>query len=254
MRKKIVAGNWKMNTELESAIRLAAEIDEKTAHSSAHIDDVEIILFPPFPFIHETMEVINTERIKVGAQTCATEESGAYTGEVSAKMIASLQATHILVGHSERRQYYHEDSTILLKKAQATLNHHLTPVFCLGENLEQRKSNKHLQVIEQQLEEVIFKFSKQDFQKFIIAYEPVWAIGTGETASPEQAQEVHAFIRKLIGQKYDNKTADNMSILYGGSVKPGNANELFSQPDIDGGLIGGASLKSDDFLAIIESY
>jgi len=255
MRKKIVAGNWKMNTTLEQAIMLASEIDLKLAESKKNNDDVTVILFPPFPFIHDVADVINLDKIGVGSQNIANHPEGAFTGEVSAKMIASIQEVgYTIIGHSERRAYYGETSEILSQKIALGLENNLDVVFCCGEKLEEREANKHFDVIKSQLSETILKLSASQMQHIVIAYEPVWAIGTGKTASTEQAQEVHAFIRNLLKENFDVALADSVSILYGGSCKPTNAQALFSQPDIDGGLIGGAALKADDFIQIIESY
>ncbi len=243
-----------MNTTLESAILLASEIDLKVVESEKNISDVTVILFPPYPFIHGVLDVVDTEKIFVGSQNIANQPTGAYTGEVSAEMIASTGATHTIIGHSERRAYYGETNEILAQKTDLALANNLEVVFCCGETLDEREAGNHFQVIENQLKETIFKLSSDAFNHIIIAYEPVWAIGTGKTATPEQAQEVHAFIRKLVKENFNEKVATETSILYGGSCKPGNAKELFEQTDIDGRLIGGAALKADDFIQIIQSY
>ena len=254
MRKKIVAGNWKMNTTLESAIRLASEIDTRLADSKKNVNDVTVLLFPPYPFIHSVADVVNPEKIGVGSQNIANQPKGAFTGEVSAEMIASIGVSHTIIGHSERRAYYGETNEILAQKVDLALANNLDVVFCCGEKLEEREADRHFDVIKTQLSETIFKLSSDQMQHIIIAYEPVWAIGTGKTATPEQAQEIHAFIRNLLNENFNATLADAVSILYGGSCKPSNAKELFSQPDIDGGLIGGAALKAEDFVQIIESY
>jgi triosephosphate isomerase len=248
MRKMIVAGNWKMNTNIHEAIELAQNLKESLR---SYKGDKEVIVAPPFTNLSEVAKVINNTSILLAAQNCASEISGAYTGEVSVSMIKSTGAKAIIIGHSERREYFKEDSEVLLKKIQLTLEADLTPIFCFGEVLEEREANKHEETVDKQLSETVFKLNFSDFEKVILAYEPVWAIGTGKVATPEQAQEMHAFIRKRIVENFDEKLANNTSILYGGSCKPNNAKELFSQKDVDGGLIGGASLNADDFTAII---
>ncbi|ALO13714.1 Bifunctional PGK/TIM [Salinivirga cyanobacteriivorans] len=250
MRKMIVAGNWKMNTTLPEGQKLAEEL---TSLLSNYTGEKDIIIAPPFTHLHAIGNVIAKSPIHLSAQNCASEESGAYTGEVAPSMIASTGAQYVILGHSERREYFEESDEILLRKTQLTLKNKLKPIFCIGEQLTQRESEQHEATVKKQLEETVFKLSKSDFQQIILAYEPVWAIGTGKVATPEQAQEMHAFIRKLIRDKFDESTAENMSILYGGSCKPANAAELFGQQDVDGGLIGGASLKADDFYAIINA-
>lgn len=249
MRDKIVAGNWKMNKSLEEALQLVDELDSLTFDST-----VKIIVIPPFPFIYSVVNKLEKSTIKVGAQNCAIQESGAYTGEVAAAMLKSVGASYVVVGHSERRSYFNEQNKDLVEKVNQSLKNNLTPIYCCGELLEERENNNHFKVIESQINEGLFHLSKEEILKSIIAYEPVWAIGTGVTASPEQAQEMHAFIRSLVAQKYNQQIADSISILYGGSCNPKNARELFSLPDVDGGLIGGASLKADDFIAIANSY
>jgi triosephosphate isomerase len=252
MNRKIVAGNWKMNTLLESAIKLAGDVDELLSENNP--GDVTVVLIPPYPFIHPVLDVIDRNKIKVGAQNCASEPKGAYTGEVSAEMIASTGAEYVIIGHSERREYFGENDEILSKKLSLALENDLTPIFCIGEKLEEREAGKQFEVVENQLKNTVLSLDEKNIQKLVIAYEPVWAIGTGKTATPEQAQEIHAFIRKLIGEKFGTKIANEIPVLYGGSVKPGNAKELFAKPDIDGGLIGGASLKAKDFVDIINSF
>ncbi len=252
MRKKIVAGNWKMNTLKDSAIQLSSDVNKLIKES--HIEDIDVVLFPPFPFIPFVLDNVDNNRIGVGAQNCATEEKGAYTGEVSAQMIKSLGANYVIIGHSERRAYYGETDEILNEKLLQALKSDLIPVFCIGEKLEERQAGNHFNIVKSQLENTVFNLSKEDFSKIIIAYEPVWAIGTGQTATPEQAQEIHSYIRSLVEGIFGIDVADDLTILYGGSCKPSNAKELFTQKDIDGGLIGGASLKAEDFVEIITSF
>lgn len=249
MRKKIVAGNWKMNNSYAEAVALAADI--KTALQQHNNSPVITILAPPFPFLSEVNNCIeNAATVFTAAQNCHHENSGAFTGEVSAAMIKSTGATHVIIGHSERRQYFAETAEQLYKKLVLSLAGGLTPIFCIGETLEQRNSGRHFETVAGQLNDVAFRLDETDFSKLIIAYEPVWAIGTGVTASPEQAQEMHAFIRKTIAGKFGENTSAAASILYGGSCNATNAASLFALPDVDGGLIGGASLKAADFLAI----
>jgi triosephosphate isomerase len=250
-RNKIVAGNWKMNTDLNGAYALTKEVegivrDEVT--SSA-----EIILCPPFISLAGVVKILDgNDRIAVGAQNCHHQESGAYTGSVSAEMVASTNASHVIIGHSERRQYAHEDNQLLATKIDLALKNNLIPIYCFGETQVERQSGQLENVISKQISEGVFHLSKDSFSQLILAYEPVWAIGTGETASPEQAEEIHAMVRKQIQDKYDIETSQACRILYGGSVKPGNAAELFGQPNIDGGLIGGAALNARDFAEIIK--
>ena len=198
--------------------------------------------------------MVDAAKIGVGAENCADKASGAYTGEVSAEMVASTGAKYVILGHSERRAYYGETVAILEEKVKLALANGLTPIFCIGEVLEEREAGKHFEVVDAQIKESLFDLSAEDFGKIVLAYEPVWAIGTGKTASPEQAQEIHAFIRSIVANKYGKEIADNTSILYGGSCKPSNAKELFSNPDVDGGLIGGAALKVSDFKGIIDAF
>jgi triosephosphate isomerase len=249
MRKKIVAGNWKMNTSISKGEQLVAEIVEK----SNGVEGVLLIVAPPFTHLTKVAGKLNGSQVALSAQNCAAETSGAYTGEVAASMVADTGAGYCILGHSERREYYGETDETLNKKLAQCFANNLTPIFCVGERLAEREENRHFDVVRTQLQNTIFNLGEDDFGKVIIAYEPVWAIGTGKTASPEQAQEIHAFIRKTLAEKFGAKAADT-SILYGGSCNPGNAKSLFANADVDGGLIGGASLKSDDFIAIAKSF
>ncbi len=248
MRKKIVAGNWKMNTTLQEGINLAKAVEAVASQVSNHA-----VVIVCVPFTHLTEVTRLTNKVAVGAENCASEISGAYTGEVSAAMVASTGAKYVIIGHSERRAYFHENDELLNKKLKLALSNDLTPIFCIGEVLSERESNKHFEVVKSQLTNGLFNLSTEDFSKVVIAYEPVWAIGTGKTATSDQAQEMHAFIRKEIKGKYGKNVAEDTSILYGGSCNDKNAAELFANPDVDGGLIGGASLKADSFLGIIKA-
>lgn len=252
MRQKIVAGNWKCNTNLQEGIELAKAVDTVVANNGA--DNVIVILGTPFTHIAKVVETVNTERIGVAAQNCAAEAKGAYTGEVSAEMVKSTGANYVILGHSERREYYGETSEKLNKKLALALENKLTPIYCCGEALDIRKAGTQNAFVKKQLDETIFKLSADDFKKIVIAYEPIWAIGTGVTASSEQAQEIHAYLRSAIAERFGEKIAEGTSILYGGSCKPGNAKELFANKDVDGGLIGGASLKAEDFIGIINAF
>lgn len=251
MRKKIVAGNWKMNKTLQEGLLFSNELKGLLDNKNINC---EVIIGTPFIHLSEVAKSLDGTKIQVAAQNCANKESGAYTGEVSASMVASTGAKHVILGHSERRAYYHETPELLKEKVLQALSNNLTPIFCVGEVLNERESDKHFEVVAAQLKNSLFELSKEDFAKLIVAYEPVWAIGTGKTASPEQAQEMHAFIRKTITEKYGKEIADNTSILYGGSCNADNAKELFSNPDVDGGLIGGASLDPAKFIPIIEAF
>src|SRR5690554_5170945 len=251
MRKNIVAGNWKMNLTLQEGIALAKDVNSRV---SAISPKCEIVLGTPFTHITEVVKTVDAPKISVAAQNCANKVSGAYTGEVSAAMVKSTGANWVILGHSERRAYYGETAAILKEKTDLALANDLQPIFCVGEVLAEREAEKHFEVVKQQLADSLFHLTADQFKKIVIAYEPVWAIGTGKTASPAQAQEIHAFIRSLISEKYGKEIADDTTILYGGSCNAGNAKELFSNPDVDGGLIGGASLKADDFLAIITAF
>lgn len=249
-RQLIAAGNWKMNTTLTDGIELAKAISQHAQSPKALV-----ILTPPFVSLQGVHEAIkDNDAVKLAAQNCHVEEKGAYTGEVSIDMLMAVGVEYVLVGHSERRAYNHESNELLARKVDLVLSKNLTPIFCCGEALEIREAGTHIEFVANQLKESLFHLSKADFQKIVIAYEPIWAIGTGVTASPEQAQDMHKNIRTLIENQYSAETADGTSILYGGSVKPANAKELFSNPDVDGGLVGGASLKADSFGAIIDSF
>lgn len=249
MRKKIVAGNWKMNKNLPEGIELAKTINRQ-------VEDTEVVVILCTPFIHlaEVARVISKDSLFLGAQNCASEASGAYTGEVSAEMIRSAGAEYVIVGHSERRSYYKESDEILNKKVKLALANNLIPIFCCGEVLAERQTGKHIQVVKSQIEKGLFDLSAEDFSKIVIAYEPVWAIGTGINATAEQAQEMHKVIRDSVAEKFGSSIAGQTSILYGGSCKPSNARELFANPDVDGGLIGGASLTAADFMGIVNAF
>lgn len=256
MRKKIVAGNWKMNLNRNEAISLTEAVNLfcQQNYQELNLKNIDVVLAPPFVYLDSCSKVItNTKRLFISAQNCHTEEKGAYTGEISVPMLASLGISHVIIGHSERRILFHEDHEILATKVKAALKFDLIPVFCIGEVLSQREAEQHFEVIEKQLYESLFSLDVSDFCKVVIAYEPVWAIGTGITATPAQAQEMHLHIRKVIGHKYGLQVAENTSILYGGSCNAANSAELFSMPDVDGGLIGGASLKAVDFITIIQA-
>ena len=252
MRKKIVAGNWKCNTNLQEGVELAKNVDNLVALQGAK--DVVVVLGTPFTHIVKVVETVDTERIGVAAQNCAAEAKGAFTGEVSAAMIKSTGAGYVILGHSERREYYGETSTTLNKKLALALENGLTPIYCCGEPLEIREAGTENEFVKRQLDETIFNLSAEDFKKIIIAYEPIWAIGTGKTASSAQAQEIHAYIRSTVAEKFGDEIAQGVSILYGGSCNAKNAKELFANPDVDGGLIGGASLKAEDFIQIINGF
>jgi len=249
MRKKIVAGNWKCNTTLEEGIALAKEVN-----SIVKTNDVVVVLGTPFIHLTEVVKTVTNKAISVSAQNCAAEAKGAFTGEVSAAMVKSTGAKYVILGHSERREYYGETSAILNKKLALALSNQLTPIYCCGEPLAIREAGTQNQYVIKQLEETIFTLSVDDFKKLIVAYEPIWAIGTGKTATTAQAQEIHKVIREAIAAKFGNEVAQGISILYGGSCNAQNAKELFANPDVDGGLIGGASLKAVDFNTIISSF
>lgn len=253
MRKKIVAGNWKMNLDYNEGLSLFSEVINMVKDELK--GDQQAIICSPFIHLHSLTQLAKGyAKIAVGAQNCHQAESGAFTGEISAKMIHSVGAPYVILGHSERRQYFGETNDLLAEKTNTALRNQLTPIFCIGETLQERESERYFEVIKKQLAEGVFHLNETDFSRLIIAYEPIWAIGTGLTASPQQAQEIHAFIRKEIAGQYNQAIADETSILYGGSCNPKNAAELFGQADIDGGLIGGASLKSRDFTDILKVY
>lgn len=252
MRKKVVAGNWKCNTTLQEGVELAKAVNSVVKEKGA--DDVVVVLGTPFTHLSKVVENVDTNRIGVSSQNCAAEAKGAFTGEVSAAMVKSTGAEYVILGHSERREYYGETSEILNKKLALTLENGLTPIYCCGEPLEIREAENQKEYVINQLKETVFKLNTDDFGKIIVAYEPIWAIGTGKTATTEQAQEMHKDIRDAIAAQFGQEVANNTSILYGGSCNPKNANELFANPDVDGGLIGGASLKAEDFIQIINAY
>ncbi|WDF54130.1 triose-phosphate isomerase [Mucilaginibacter sp. KACC 22063] len=253
MRKKIVAGNWKMNLDYNEGLALFSEVvnmvkDEITGSQIT-------VVCSPYIHLHSLAQLAKGyDKVAIGAQNAHQNESGAYTGEISAKMVRSTGAEYVILGHSERRQYFGEDNQLLAAKTDTALKNGLKPIFCIGETLEEREADQHFDVIKTQLKEGLGHLSTEQFEQVVIAYEPVWAIGTGKTASAEQAQEIHAFIRNEIAEAYNQEVADNTTILYGGSCNPKNAPELFAQADIDGGLIGGASLKSRDFTDIVKVF
>ncbi len=251
MRQKIVAGNWKMNTTIEEAQKLASEVAGMIGDEAR--SDVKVILCPPFPFLSTIKSQLGSSPIELGAQNCSEHASGAYTGEVSALMLKSMGIPYVILGHSERRQYFHEDDKLLAQKIDGALANGLKPIFCCGEPLDVRESGGHVVLVKKQIEGALFRLNAEAMKKIVIAYEPVWAIGTGKTATTGQAQEMHAVIRKHLSDKFGPETASIIPILYGGSVKPDNAKELFACEDVDGGLVGGASLKSRDFVEIVKS-
>lgn len=251
MRKNMVAGNWKMNKSLQEGMALATELNSILSESKPNC---EVVIGTPFIHLASVVSAVDTSVLHVAAQNSSDKESGAYTGEVSASMVKSTGAEYVILGHSERRSYYGETYEILKDKVNLALANNLKPIFCIGELKEEREANKQNEVVKSQLEGSVFDLSAEEFANVTIAYEPVWAIGTGLTATSDQAQEIHAYTRSLIADKYGAEVADNTTILYGGSCNPGNAKELFSKPDVDGGLIGGASLKAEDFKAIIDAF
>lgn len=251
MRKNIVAGNWKMNKTFQEGVDFAKDLKDLLANEKTNCD---VVICTPFIHLASVATILEVSEIGVGAENCADKEAGAYTGEVSAAMVASTGAKYVILGHSERRAYYGETAAILKDKVNLALKNDLTPIFCIGEVLEEREANKQNEVVYSQLADSLFELSPEDFSKIVLAYEPVWAIGTGKTATAQQAQEMHAFIRKTLAEKYGNEIAENTSILYGGSCNPSNAKELFSNPDVDGGLIGGAALKLNDFKGVIDGF
>ena len=250
MRKKIVAGNWKMNLNLDEGIALAKELKEILDADKPNCD---VVICTPFIHLASVAPIVG-DVVGVGAENCADTVAGAYTGEVSANMIASTGAKYVILGHSERRAYYNETSEILKEKVKHALANGLTPIFCIGEVLEERESNKQNEVVKKQISDALFDLPADEFSKIVLAYEPVWAIGTGKTATSAQAQEIHSYIRSVLADKYGKEVADSIPILYGGSCNPSNAKELFSNPDVDGGLIGGASLKATNFKGVIDGF
>lgn len=251
MRKKIVAGNWKMNTDVAEGVELAKSIVSRVNEVPS---DVTLITATPFTHLVPVAQVLKGTGVALSAQNCADQPKGAFTGEISAAMVKSTGCEYTILGHSERREYYGETSETLVQKMKLAFENGLKVIFCCGEKLDERNAGKHFEVVEAQIRDVLFKFSAEQMSDVVIAYEPVWAIGTGVTATSEQAEEIHAYIRKVVSSQFGEKVAEDMTILYGGSCKPSNAKELFACKDIDGGLIGGASLKADDFLAIAKSF
>jgi triosephosphate isomerase len=252
MRKQIVAGNWKMNNDLDASKSLVKKIIKGLKKEKLH--NTKVIVAPTFVSLAKVASKAKGTKVEVAAQNMHFEKNGAFTGEVSAEMLKSVGVKTVILGHSERREYFGETDEILAKKVTAALANKMEIIFCFGEVLAERKANKHFEVVESQLKNALFQLEASDWKNIILAYEPVWAIGTGETASPEQAQEMHAFIRKIIADEFNDDVAENVSILYGGSVKPTNAKEIFGKPDVDGGLIGGAALNADDFLSLVTSF
>ena len=251
MRKKIVAGNWKMNMNLQDGIALAKELNETL---KADKPNCGVVICTPFIHLASIAQFLDQNIIGLGAENCADKEKGAFTGEVSAEMVKSTGAQYVILGHSERREYYKETPEILKEKVILAQKNDLKVIFCIGESKEEREAGKQNEVVKAELEGSVFNLSEEDFRKIVIAYEPIWAIGTGLTATAEQAEEIHAYIRSIIAEKYGQAVADDTTILYGGSCKASNAPELFAKPDIDGGLIGGASLKAADFKGIIDAW
>lgn len=251
MRKKIVAGNWKMNETLQEGIALAKEINEALTADKPNCD---VVICTPFIHLASVAPVLNQGVVALGAENCADKEKGAYTGEVSAAMVKSTGAQYVILGHSERRQYYGETAEILKEKVKMALANGLKIIFCCGETLEEREANKQNEVVKAELDGSVFNLTAEEWKNIVLAYEPIWAIGTGKTATSEQAEEMLAYIRSIVAEKYSNEVAEETTILYGGSCNPGNAAELFAKPNIDGGLIGGASLKCADFKGIIDAW
>ena len=248
-RKKIVAGNWKMNNGLQETELLINELAKETNHSGC-----EVMIAPSFVSLKTSIDSLKNKDIEVVSQNVHQKNNGAYTGEISAKMLSSIGIKTTIIGHSERREYFNETHEILKNKVDTSLENSINIIFCFGEELKDRKNNNHFRIISNQISESLFHLSSSEWDNIILAYEPVWAIGTGETASSDQVQEMHSFIRNFIAQKYSTELAQKISILYGGSVKPNNAKEIFSMEDVDGGLIGGASLNSKDFFSIVNSF
>ncbi|MFK7050007.1 MULTISPECIES: triose-phosphate isomerase [Flavobacterium] len=247
MRQKIVAGNWKMNKNAKQTNELIADLITNLPET-----DAKIIIAPTFVNLAQAVQQTNETTIEVAAQNMHQAEGGAFTGEISADMLTNIGVQTVILGHSERRAYFHETDALLANKVNTALKHKMKIIFCFGEELKHRQDKQHFNVVEYQLKDALFHLNASDWKNIILAYEPVWAIGTGETATPEQAQEMHKYIRETIIERYGNEVAQDLSILYGGSVKPDNAQEIFSQADVDGGLIGGASLTTTDFVGIIK--
>ena len=249
MRKQIVAGNWKMNLDASQSIELIEALKEKSLAT-----DVSVAIATPAIHLESAVKQAENSAISVAAQNMHQATSGAFTGEISATMLKSIGVNTTLLGHSERRAYFHETDELLAEKVNTALENELEIIFCFGEELDERKKDRHFDVVSEQLRKALFHLDASQWKHIVLAYEPVWAIGTGETASPAQAQEMHAHIRSVLAAQYDHALAQSVSVLYGGSVKPANAQEIFAQPDVDGGLIGGASLKADDFAAIVNAF
>jgi triosephosphate isomerase (TIM) len=247
MRKTIVAGNWKMNKNSEQTVNLLNELIAQIPTES----NAQVIVAPTFVNLASAAVHLKSTKIGVAAQNMHQAANGAYTGEISADMLTNIGVNTVILGHSERRAIFHETDALIASKVDAALQHNMTVIFCFGEELKDRQSNNHFNIVENQLRDGLFHIKKEDWKKIVLAYEPVWAIGTGETASPEQAQEMHEFIRETVRKSFGSNVAEDVSILYGGSVKPDNAKEIFSKPDVDGGLIGGAALNAKDFVAIV---
>ncbi len=252
MRKNIVAGNWKMNNDLSASKKLAKQVAKLVRKNK--VKGTKVIIAPTSVNLERIAKLTRKSKVKVAAQNMHFAENGAYTGEISAQMLKSIDVKTVILGHSERREYFGEDDALLAKKVDAALANKIEVIFCFGEVLADRKAGNEEAVVGSQIKNALFHLEASAFKNIVLAYEPVWAIGTGETATPEQAQDMHAFIRKTLVDKYGAEVADNVSILYGGSVKPANAKEIFSKPDVDGGLIGGAALSADDFLAIVQAF
>ena len=252
MRTNIVAGNWKMNNDLAASNALVQEIANQVADLT--LENTRVIVAPTFVNLSSVVEATKDSAVEVAAQNMHQAASGAYTGEISGEMLQGIGIKSVILGHSERRAYFGEDDALLAEKVNAALKNNLEVIFCFGEELEDRKSDNHFNVVESQLKNGVFHLEAAAWENIVLAYEPVWAIGTGETASPEQAQEMHAFIRNLVSESFGAAIANGVSILYGGSVKPANAKEIFSNPDVDGGLIGGAALNADDFVSLVKSF
>ncbi len=251
MRKKLVAGNWKMNKSFSEAEELLFDISEELQNNNSK---AEVVICPPYLYLEMATDIAAEGDFAIGAQNVSSFEKGTYTGEISAGMLHKMDVSYCIVGHSERRQYFNETNQVVAEKIKQLISNDITPIFCCGEKLEDRESGKHFEVVKSQIKEALFDLESDKISNVIIAYEPVWAIGTGKTATPEQAQEMHEFIRNTIKDKFTEKVSENITILYGGSCNAKNAKELFACKDIDGGLIGGASLVAEDFVKIVNSF